>query len=160
LWNSGPLETHFGWNYFEIYPRLDICPCWDIDKWLPALPTIVVTMTSTGSEGSYPKVGFDNISTAIERGCPLHDLGCLPAAYPRNRMGDEGLCVHSGYIGKYPFQHWPPLPFPGGVHTGFRPFGWCGYVELAWQIGLPNMPMGSEKAFHPTSWSAIKSLYR
>jgi hypothetical protein len=160
MWNSGSLETHFGWNYVEVEPPLYILPCWDYDRWPPAAPAIVVTMTSTGSEGIFPKLGFDNISTSIHVGCPLHDLGCLPAAYPRTRMGESDLSVHSGYIGKYPFQNWPPLPFPDGVHTGFRPFGWCGYVELAMQIGMPFWHMRSEKALYQTSWGAIKSLYR
>jgi hypothetical protein len=48
LWNSGPLETHLGWNYIEIDPWLWLdCPGYQWDEMI----NLVVTMTMTGTEG-------------------------------------------------------------------------------------------------------------
>jgi hypothetical protein len=160
LWNSGPLETHIGWNYFEVDPPLNLQPCWGYEEWPPAGPTIVVTMSFVGSEGNYPMIAFDNIGTAIDVGCVMHDYGCTPAWFPRSRMGSDGRSVHSGYMGRYPFEHWPPLPFADGVFTDHWGSGWYGFVELAWQIYLARVPMGTAKRLHSTTWGGIKSLYR
>jgi hypothetical protein len=160
LWNSGPIETHFGWNYLEVDPPVYVWPCWDYEEWPPAAPAIVVTMTFVGSEGGYPMIAFDNIGTAVEVGCLMHDYGCLPALYPRSRMGGDDPSIHSGYVGKYAFEHWPPLPFPDGIFTDPWGSGCFGFVELAWQIYFPLVPMRTPEGIQPASWSSIKSLYR
>jgi hypothetical protein len=45
-----------------------------------------------------PMIGFDNIGTAVEVGCDMHDWGCLPAYWPRKWAGGTGHKVHSGYV--------------------------------------------------------------
>ena len=47
LYNSGPLETHFGWNYIDIIPPLSVCPCWD-----GVNLTFVVTATMVGTDAT------------------------------------------------------------------------------------------------------------
>jgi hypothetical protein len=133
LWNSGPLETHFGWNYFEVEPLIPIWKCPDFES--GALSRFVLTMTMTGIDGVYPAVGFDNVSTPAEMGCEMHERSSMPAVYPRKPAGSAGTAVRSGYIGHYPFEHWPPLPIPDGKHAG-DPAGstWYGYAELAWRV--------------------------
>jgi hypothetical protein len=133
LWNSGPVESGYGWNYLTIdYPYVDIHECFGYEC---PYPTIVATMTMVGTEGIYPAMGFDNVSKPAGTGCEMHDYGCTPALYPRKPQGSAGTSVHSGYIGGYPFQHWPPLAFPDGKHAT-DPSGpvWYGYSELAWRL--------------------------
>jgi hypothetical protein len=165
LWNSGPLETQFGWSYFSTWPPgvdLEDCPdyCYPWQQGCP-LPTFVVTMTMTGTEGIYPAVGFDNVSIPVEQGCPMHDIGCLPAVYPRAGAGGDEPRVHSGYIGRYPFEYWPPRPFPDGKHATM-PSGaeWYGYVDLAWRIYIYCYGPGLQKGTRPVTWGTIKSLYK
>jgi hypothetical protein len=165
LWNSGPLETQFGWNYFSTWPDriyLEQCPgyCYPWEQDCP-LPTFIVTMTMTGTEGTYPAVGFDNVSMPAEQGCPMHDTGCLPAVYPRAGAGGSEPRVHSGYIGTYPFEFWPPRPFPDGKHAG-EPSGaeWYGAVEVAWRVYLYCYGPALEKSSQPATWGSIKSLYK
>lgn len=136
LWSSGPLETHLGWNYFEIDPPLIVTQCCEQEGPPPVYPTIVVTMTMIGVQGLYPQVGFDNISTAVDVGCLMHEYGCMPAVYPRAWAGPGDPGVHSGYVGRYPFEHWPPLPFPDGIHTDPHGSEWYGFVEVAWRVYL------------------------
>jgi hypothetical protein len=132
LWSSGPLETHFGWNYFEIDPPIDIHKC--VEYQCP-YPTFVLTMWMIGTCGTYPAVGFDNVSTLAETGCEMHDRGSMPALYPRKPEGWSGASVHSGYVGRYHFESWPPAPLPDGKHA-VDPSGatWYGFAELAWRI--------------------------
>jgi hypothetical protein len=155
IWNSGPLETHFAWNYFLVDPPLCLTPCC-LEPAPGCNPTIVITATMTGSDGIYPAWGFDNISTAIEQGCILHDYGCVPLAYPRGWCGGMDPKVRSGYIGTYPFEYWPPLMFLDGRDT--TPDGTqFGAIELAWRIYIIcEGPTATE----PSSWGNIKSMYR
>lgn len=158
LWNSGPLETAFGWNYFYVNPMVSLDPCTEHNRIYSGL---TVTMTFTGTEGQYPAVGFDNVGTAVETGCVMHDIGCLPAFRPRGYLGGSDPRVHSGYVGSYAFEYWPPLALPDGMHVGGGPPVPYGCVEAAWRIyvlcGGPNMaPVTAD----PTSWSGIKSLYK
>ena len=155
LWNSGPRETRFGWNYFSVSPyvRLDQ----HCDNFYQN-PTIIVTMTFTGTEGKYPVVGFDNIGTAVEAECAMHDYGCLPAFRPRGYLGGEDPKVHSGYAGTYAFEYWPPIALPDGMHAGGGAPVAHGYVEVAWRVYM-YCGMKSPKAVDPTSWGGIKSLY-
>jgi len=166
LWNSGPMETHFGWNYFSTWPTgvelddcPDFCPPWQEDC---PYPTIAVTMTMTGADGTYPAVGFDNVSMPMEQGCSIHEVGCLPAVYTRGGPSGVEPRVRSGYVGSYPFEHWPPRPFPDGKHASL-PSGaeWYGYVETAWRVYLLcTGPSLAPPQTQTATWGAIKSLYR
>jgi len=149
LWNSGPVETGYAWNTFLVDPPLCVTAC------NPMGPSVVLTATHTGPEGTYPGWGFDNISTAIETGCIMHDYGCLPAAYPRVACGYGTPMVHSGYIGTFPFEYWPPLCFLDGRDT--TPDGsQFGCIDLAWRIYIIcGGPTGAE----PSTWGNIKSMY-
>jgi hypothetical protein len=158
LWNSGPLETDLGWNYFFVDPPVHLFPsCQDYYQH----PSIVVTMTFTGKEGGYPVIGFDNIGTAVDAGCLMHDYGCYPAHYPRSWVGGDQPRVHSGYVGSYAFEYWPPLALPDGMHAGGGIPATYGYAEAAWRAyvlceGWTKCPEG----VRPTSWGGIKDLYK
>ncbi len=147
LWSSGPIEFHFGWNYTEITPPLLLCPCWDaIDLEL----TIVVTMSMIGTNAIYPALGLDNISTAVATGCVMHDLGCLPAVYPR-------ASVHSGYFGNGdPCQYDPPPWFCDGRDTTPTCTQFGG-LELAWTVYIICCGMTDAET---STWGNIKSMYR
>jgi hypothetical protein len=99
LWNSGPRDSHYGWNYIEVDPPVSLwdCPgfCLPWDQGCP-YPKFAVTMKMVGTDGDYPAVGFDNMSMPVEQGCPMRDSGCLPALYPTanmlpNRVGRAGM---------------------------------------------------------------------
>lgn len=78
LWNSGPPETDYSWNYFDVDPSLSICPCVTDPGPPPSAPRILVTVRLTGTEWYFPAWGFDNIGWPVEYGCIMHDSGCLP----------------------------------------------------------------------------------
>jgi hypothetical protein len=150
IWNSGPFETGYAWNYALVDPPLCLTSCGEIG------PKFVITATMTGTDGIYPQFGMDNISTSVEQGCPLHDYGCLPALYPRFACSAGDPMVHSGYIGTFPFQYWPPLAFLDGRDT--TPDGsQFGAIELAWKVYII---CGGPTATEPSSWGNIKSMYR
>jgi hypothetical protein len=153
LWNSGPVETVHGWNYILVEPPLPICPCCEYGL---MHPSIAVTMTMVGTQASYPSIGLDNISTPIEYGCEMHDIGCLPAVYPRANCGEPEPAVHSGYIGTSPFHYWPPLAFVDG-RDGTPDVSEFGFVE--WVVTL-YVGCGGPSGAKPITWSSIKSLYR
>jgi hypothetical protein len=151
LWNSGPFETIYPYNYIVIDPPLELCPCVT-----PEAYSIVVTATHTGFDGRYPAWGFDNISTAIETGCLMHDIGCLPAVFPRGWCGGPAPKVHSGYIGTFPFQYCPPLMFVDGRDTTPDATQFGG-IEIAWRLYLIcDGPTATE----PSTWGNIKRIYR
>jgi hypothetical protein len=150
MWNSGGVETGYAWNYFLVDPPVCVTDCYTPENF-----SIVVTATHTGPEGTYPAWGMDNISTGIETGCIMHDYGCLPALYPRGWCGGPEPKVHSGYIGFFPFQYWPPLMFTDGRDT--TPDGTqFGGIELAWKIYMIN---SGPTATTPSTWGNIKSMY-
>jgi hypothetical protein len=155
LWNSGPLESHFAWNYYPVDPPLCLSPCC-VEPPPECRPVLVVTATMTGEYAGYPAWGFDNISTPVELGCVMHDYGCAPAVYPRAWCGGTEPKVHSGYIGTFPFEFWPPLCLCDGGDTtpGCVQFG-C--LDLAWRI---YMICDGPTANRPASWGKIKSMYR
>jgi hypothetical protein len=155
LWNSGPAETGPGWNYFDCIPPVCITDCFGYccDGYVPI---ILLTATMTGPNGIYPAWGFDNVSTAIEQGCLLHDYGCEPLIYPRGPV-TPGVCegnVHSGYFGTYMWEYLPPISILDGDDSVGDVYG---YIEMAWTIYvLCQGPTGSE----PSTWGNIKSMYR
>jgi hypothetical protein len=154
LWNSGPWETHFAWNYIPIDPPVCLTPCSVFPGPPPSTPRILITATMTGTDGIYPAFGFDNISTAIETGCVLHDYGCLEGLYPRPYQSHYPV-IHSGFYGPN-FQYCPPAWFADGRDT--TPDGsQFGFIELAWRIYLIcEGPTATE----PSSWGNIKRIYR
>jgi hypothetical protein len=96
---------------------------------------------------------MDNISTLVETGCVLHELGCHPAQYPRP-YSSRYTTIHSGFYGQ-DFEHCPPLWFadardstPEGTDYGFVELAWRLYVYCPWH------------ATEPATWSGIKSMYR
>jgi hypothetical protein len=155
LWNSGPFEPEFAWNYIPVEPPLTICGCSVSPGPPPSSPRLLVTAKHIGYEGYYPAWGTDNISTPVELGCDMHDLGCLPALYPRPHASHYGS-IHSGYYGNWGFDYCPPRRFldkydttPDGTQYGF--------VELAWRIYVTcTGPSATEAA----TWGAIKGMYR
>jgi hypothetical protein len=157
LWDSGPLETGFGWNYIEVVPPygLDLGECFEDD---PASLGFIVTMEFVGTLGGFPRIGFDNIGTAVDVGCLMHDSGCLPAHWPKTWLGGGDPRVHSGYVGDYRFQYWPPLAIPDAM---FFPDDCTGSVDLAWRVYLDcHGPGLTPQSPFPTSWGGIKNLYK
>jgi hypothetical protein len=155
IWNSGPWETHFAWNYIPVEPPQCLTPCC-VDPLPDCNPVVVVTATMVGSDASYPAWGMDNISTTIEKGCVLHDYGCMPVVYPRGWCGGSATKVHSGYIGTFPFENWPPLCFLDGGDT--TPDGsMFGCLDFAWRIYLICDGPTPTK---PSTWGNIKRIYR
>jgi hypothetical protein len=151
LWNSGPFETGFAWNYCYVDPPLCLTDCGQIG------PKFVVTATMTGTDGIYPAFGMDNISTPIEQGYPdLIERNGLPCPYPRFACSAGDPMVHSGYIGTFPFQYWPPLAFLDGDDTT-EDGSQFGAIELAWRVYII---CGGPTATEPSSWGNIKSMYR
>lgn len=154
LWTSGPLETHRGWNYFDIVPPLCLTSCSTIPGPPSSAPRILVTATHTGTDGNYPAWGFDNISTHIEMGCVMHDIGCLPALYPRPAASHYGT-VHSGYYGTN-LAYCPPFGLLDGRDT--TPDGsQYGFIELLWTLYLSCSGPSATKL---STWGSIKSIYR
>jgi hypothetical protein len=153
LYNSGPLETGPGWNYFVFDPTVCVTYC-AIEGPPPAYPRFLVTATMTGTDAEYPAWGMDNISTAVEQGCELHDYGCLTALYPRPYTSHWGV-IHSGYYG-LGFQYCPPLWFCDGRDTTPTCIMF-GAIELAWRV---YMICEGPTATEPSTWGNIKSMYR
>jgi hypothetical protein len=153
LWTSGPLETHFAWNYIPVVPPLEFCECPENPY---GYPVLTITAEHIGTLSTYPALGMDNISTALEVGCIMHDLGCMPAYWPRTAPGvDPATCVHGGYYGQDPTSC-PPIGITDGRDT--TPDGTqFGYIELAWRVYI--ICSGYTDA-EPTTWSNIKAMYK
>jgi hypothetical protein len=153
VWNSGPVETGYAWNYFDVVPPVCLFECY-----YGAYTGVVVTATHTGPNGTYPAWGMDNISTSLETGCIMHDYACLPASYPRAWCGSQagvGYQVHGGYIGTYAFEYWPPLCFLDGRDTT-ADGSQFGCIELAWRIYIICEGFTPTQ---PSTWGNIKSMY-
>jgi hypothetical protein len=160
VWGSGPYETAFGWNYIYTDP-VCLTECWSecAGGAYPAGPQILVTLRMTGTQGVYPAVGFDNISTPLGLGYVMHDIGCLPAFWPRMIL-EPGQCpcnnAHGGYFGSYFWEILPPESFIDGRDT--TPDGsQYGAIEMAWRILII---CGGPTSAEPSTWSNIKSMYR
>jgi hypothetical protein len=157
LWNSGPVETGYAWNYFYVDPPLCLteCTAYTTDCCDVGTLPILVTATHTGTNGIYPAWGMDNISTAVEVACVMHDYGCLPAVYPRTSPCTVGG-VHGGYFGSFMGEYLPPLGFADGRDTT-PDASMFGFIELAWRIYvICEGPTATE----PSTWGNIKSMYR
>jgi hypothetical protein len=158
LWCSGPLETGFGWNYFDVIDPICLTDCWCYDC-EPVGPTILVTAQMIGTNGIYPAWGMDNISTALEQACVMHDLGCMPVFWPRP-PAIPGQCpcpnCHGGFFGNYFWEFLPPLGFLDGRDTTLDGTQY-GYIELAWRI---YVICGGATSTEPSTWSNIKSMYK
>jgi hypothetical protein len=154
LWSSDPVEPVSEWSIVPIDPPIGLTECC-IDTGPPPLsPRILVTATHIGSDCTYPQWGLDNISTAIEQGCDLHELGCLPALYPRPELGYYST-IHSGYYG-LDFEHCPPIWFLDGDDTT-EDGSLYGHIELAWRLYISCL---GPVAVQPTTWGSLKALYR
>jgi hypothetical protein len=155
LWHSRTMGLGFGWNYINVDPPISICGCAVNPGPPPSGPRVLVTVTHIGSDGAYPAWGMDNISTALEQACAFHDLGCLPALYPRPYTGHYGT-IHSGYYGNGGFDYCPPLWSMDGRDT--TPDGsQYGFIEMCWRLYLTCT---GPTQVTPTSWGNIKSMYR
>jgi hypothetical protein len=156
LWNSGPVQTGYAWNYIPVDPPLSLCPC-ATDPGPPAsAPRILITATHLSCPGQCegsPEWGFDAISLVLEEGCVLHDYGCLPVLYPRPQVGHH-TAIHSGYYGQG-LEYCPPFVFLDANDTTLDGSQY-GFVELCWRIYI--VCSGSSKT-GTTTWSNIKSMY-
>jgi hypothetical protein len=153
LWCSGPYETGYGFNF--IYPPepFDIDPCYFGDD-----TRILITAQHTGTEGNFPAWGMDNVGTAVVEGCGMHDIGCLPAIYPRpwNSYYEQ---MHSGYYGHpEPWEYCPPVWFRDGYDTTSDGTQY-GYVELVWTIYVDCLS-GVKPITQGTTWGEVKGLYK
>jgi hypothetical protein len=154
LWNSGTMGTDYAWNYIMVDPPISICGCSVNPGSPPSAPRILVTVTHTGSDCSYPDWGADNISTAALQGCDMHEYSCLASLYPRP-YSSYYPTIHSGFYGQN-FEYCPPLWWADGRDTTPDATEY-GYVELAWRIYL--ICSGPTNA-RPSTWGNIKSMYR
>ena len=155
LWSSGAMSLGYAWNRILVDPPVSICPCAVDPGPPPSTPRVLVTATHTDLDfGDDIMWGADNISTLIEKGCLMHDIGCLPVLYPRPYVGHYST-MHSGYYGQG-FEFCPPYGFVDGNDTTADGSQY-GFIELAWRITMVlSGPTGTE----PTTWSGIKSMYR
>jgi len=154
LWTSGPWEFHYAWNYIPVDPPLSICDCSVDPGPPPSGPRILIASTAIGTDGGYPAWGFDNISTGLEQGCEMIDIGGWPALYPRP-YNSHYATLHSGYYGP-DFMYSPPQRFCDGRDTT-RDCSQFGFIEFAWTIYLI---CSGPTATVPTTWGNIKSMYR
>jgi hypothetical protein len=155
LWNSGPFETAFAWNYVPVVPPVTICDCAINPGPPPSGPRVLVTATHIGTNGAYPAWGMDNISSNFTGGCLMHDYSCLPVLFPRPITSHYPGVLHSAYYG----TALPPCPvayFCDGADTSPNCTQW-GFIELAWRIYLVR---SGPTATEPSTWGNIKSMYR
>jgi hypothetical protein len=156
LWDSGVLEQRGGPGYvIDVDPPISICNCVDDPGPPPQAPRILITATNHCYPWTdYPYWGLDNISYAVERGCGMHDIGCSPAFYPRPYTGHYPI-MHSGFYGQ-DFEYCPPLWFKD-LNDSTPDGTLYGYIELFWRIYVACTGPTSAT---PTTWGAVKSLYR
>ncbi len=152
LWNSGPIETRFGWNFIYVDRPLALCSCfWDPDFG----PRFLITVTMVGSRVYEREWYFDNISAPVQQGCYMHDISCWPALYPRP-YNSYFPVMHTGYYGNgTPWQCPEWFKDPGDT----TPYGTLyGHIELTgWRAYLSCFgPTETEES----SWGRIKAIYR
>lgn len=154
MWNSGSVESTYGWNYIPMSPYLLIEDCCiDLDPF-PMRPRILIVATHIGTDCSYPSWGMDNISSSIEIGCQMHDRGCYNALYPRPYISHY-QAMHSGYYG-VDFEYCPPQWFADGRETT-ETYDEFGFLELAWRLYVHSRYY---KATEPATWGTIKAMFR
>lgn len=153
LWNSGPCETKYGWNYVDVDLPLCLTSCSVGPGPPPVAPRILVTAECIGTEWTYPLWGFDTISRPLEAGCELHEMTSFAALYPRPDVSYY-TTMRTGFYG-VDFEHCPPLWIPSPDSLG--PGGGYGFVEACWRIYL--ICDGPTEA-GPSTWGNIKSMYR
>jgi hypothetical protein len=154
LWNSGPWENGYAWNYILINGGLGISLCECVPPDPALLPRFLITATHVGADGSYPAWGSDNISTPFETACLLHDYGCCPMLFPRPEVSHYPI-IHSGYYGPG-FVYCPPQWFCDSADET-PDCTQYGFIELAWRVYIIcSGPTETE----PSTWSEIKSMYR
>jgi hypothetical protein len=153
LWNSGSYETISGWNDLVVVDPLVLTDCSTLPG--PSTPRFLLVAVHTGSDCTYPQWGFDNISGPLgdPSGCSMHDIGCLPALYPRPTVSHYTE-IHTGYYG-IDFAICPPWGFLDGLDTTLDG-SLYGFLELAWKISLACNGPGIE----PGTWGRLKSMYR
>ena len=151
LWTSGPYESHFSWNDITITPPVILTDCWTVP--VQSAPRFLLIARHIGSDATYPAWGFDNISDPIRDACQMHDIGCLPALYPRPYTSHYDD-VHTGYYGVN-FEFSEPYWFLDGRDTT-EDGSMYGFVELAFKIALNCNGPSTE----PTTWGRVKSIYR
>lgn len=154
LWQSETIRPGYGWQYLILDEPVSLCPCVTDPGPPPAGPRVLVTATHGGWWCAGPAWGTDNISTPLEMGCEMHDVGCLSVLYPRpsNSYYDR---IHSGFYG-YGMSYCPPIPFADKGDTT-PDASMYGYVELAWRLYLT---CAGPTVVQPATWGAIKSIYR
>jgi len=147
LWDSGSIETTKDWNLISVSPPLSVTGC-SVQPSPPTSPRILVVATHIGTDNTYPQWGSDNISAPVDSSCVMHDIGCLPALYPRPSSSHYPT-MHSGYYG-IDFAFCPPVWFPEADTLTY------GYLELAWRLFITCEGQATE----PTTWGKIKSMYK
>ncbi|MFH1219016.1 MAG: hypothetical protein V1694_01000 [Candidatus Eisenbacteria bacterium] len=154
LWESQPIETsQDDWTFIEVDPPVPVTGCC-VQVSPPLMPRILVTATSIGTDNTYPQWGMDNVSAAAIQVCAMHDIGSVPALYPRPASSHYST-IHSGYYG-VDFQYCPPIWFKDGADTT-QDASIYGYLEFAWRLYVRCFgPQGTK----PTTWGSIKSIYR
>jgi hypothetical protein len=159
LWASGPTEfCTAGWNYIAVTPLLDLGNCYtQLQSNLKCYPRFLITATHTGISANYPAWGFDNVSTPLGLSCAMHDNGCCPALYPRPQVSHYPA-IHSGDYG-VAFEHCPPQWFTDGADSVGNVYG---FIELAWRVYVRNIYTCCcpDEATEPTTWGAIKAMYK
>jgi hypothetical protein len=153
LWST-EWEPVTGWSYVPVDPPLCLTSCCADPGPPPVAARILVTAKCVGTQCFYPAWGMDNISTPIDQGCQMHDVGSMPALYPRPHTGHYPT-VHTGFYG-VDFEYCPPIWFMDGRDRSEDGTEY-GFIELAWSIHLSCT--GPTDAVSP-DWSAIKALYR
>ena len=155
LWNSGPYQTDFAWNYVVIDPPLCVTPCSVDPGSPPSAPRLLIVVTHTSPyDVTYPAWGFDNVSWPVELGCDMHDISCLPAPYPRPYFSEYST-IHSGFYGP-DFIYCPPQWFVD-PEDSMPDASRYGYLELAWRIYLV---CSGPTDVQPSTWGNVKSMYK
>jgi hypothetical protein len=150
LWHNNTIQSNAGWTYVNFDPPLSLCSC---GAQPAGAARVLITVTAVGNGAYAMEWGFDNISTPVEHSCAMHDIGCLPALYPRPANSHYGT-MHSGYYGNGSFQYCPPQWIPDGRDTSGTEFG---YIEMCFRI---YMGCTGPSAVEPVSWGRIKAMYR
>jgi hypothetical protein len=153
LWHNEDIRSTGGWTYVDFDPPLSLCAC-STQPGEAVGARVLITVRQLRHQGGVLEWGIDNLCTPTTKGCIMHDLGCLPALYPRPTTGYYET-MHSGYYGIDAFEYCPPQWFeePQNSEVG-EPYG---YSELGFRI---YVGCSGPSDVEPMSWGKIKSLYR